>query len=166
MDIFKNNIKNFLGVFISLIALASCENDGYDDYTAQNTPSMELNGEWYIDISDDSRVLAQHVHHYTYDTNDGNNTMYIDDKKAGYWIKGKMNIDSKNLTFSVTNAANMVDPGTTFTVTEGKILKGAARSKDGNVTDSIYFKAEFSYDPGTIITFAGHKRTGFLEDEY
>lgn len=146
--------------------LASCENDGYDDYKVEVTPSVEMNGEWYIDISDaDGNVLAQHAKHVTYDSNEGNNTMYINDNKTGYWLKGKVTIDPKNLTFSTTGEKNLIDSGT-FTITEGKVLKGAAHSRAGNVTDSIYFKGEFSYDPGTIITFAGHKRTGFLDDNY
>lgn len=147
--------------------LNSCENNGYEDYEVATTPSVKMNGEWYIDISDASgTVLAQHAHHITYDTNDGNSTMYINDNKEGYWLKGKLNVDTNNLTFSVTDEENLIDPGSTFTITEGKILKNAARSKAGNVTDSIYFKGEFSYDPGNIIIFSGHKRTGFLEDNY
>jgi hypothetical protein len=57
-------------------------------------------------------------------------------------------------------------PASTVTITEGKIEKGAALSKAGHKVDKISFKAEFSYDPGTIISFEGHKRTGFKEDEY
>ena len=166
MNILKNNInKIVLAVFMTTI-ISSCDNDGYDDYTKVETSSIEMNGEWYIDISDASGVLAQHTHHVTYDTNEGNNTMYINDNKEGYWLKGKLNVDTENLTFSTENENNLVDPGSTFTITEGKILKNAAHSKDGNVTDSIYFKGEFSYDPGNIIIFSGHKRTGFLEDNY
>lgn len=146
--------------------LYSCENNGYEDYETATTPSVEMNGEWYIDISDASGVIAQHAHHITYDTNEGNGTMYINDNKEGYWLNGKLTVDTKNLTFSTTDEDNLIDPGSTFTITEGKILKNAAHSKSGNVTDSIYFKGEFSYDPGNIIIFSGHKRTGFLEDNY
>ncbi|EIA10305.1 lipid-binding protein [Flavobacterium frigoris] len=166
MNILKNNInKILLGVFMITI-VSSCDNNGYDDYAKEETPSIEMNGEWYIDISDASGVLVQHSHHVTYDTNDGNNTMYINDNKDGWYLKGKLNVDTSNLTFSVANEDNLLDPGSTFTITEGKILKNAAHSKGGNVTDSIYFKGEFSYDPGNILIFSGHKRTGFLEDNY
>lgn len=146
--------------------LNSCENDGYADYETETTPSVEMNGEWFIDISDASGVLAQHTKHLTYDTNEGNSTMFINDNKTGYYLKGKLIVNTKDLTFSAKDEENTNDPGSTFTITEGKILKNAAHSKNGNVTDSIYFKGEFSYDPGNIIIFSGHKRTGFLEDEY
>ncbi|NRS89650.1 hypothetical protein HNQ02_002581 [Flavobacterium sp. 7E] len=166
MNITKKNIyKLLLGVFMISI-ISSCENDGYDEYVKQETPSIEMNGEWYIDISDASGVIAQHSHHVTYDTNDGDNTMYINDNKSGYTLKGTVNINTDNLTFEVSNADNILDPGTTFIITEGKILKNAAHSKSGNITDSIYFKGEFSYDPGNIIIFSGHKRTGFIDDNY
>jgi hypothetical protein len=161
----KNNInKTLFGIF-TITLLASCDNSGYDDYKPELTPSVEMNGEWYIDISDANGLQVEHAKHITYDSNLGNNTMYINDNKTGWYVKGKVTVDTKNLTFSTTNEPNLIDSGT-FTITEGKILKGAAHSKAGNVTDSIYFKGEFSYDPGHILTFSGHKRTGFLEDNY
>ncbi len=168
MNIIKNNISKILfGIFMITI-LYSCENNGYEEYEATTTPSVEMNGEWYIDISDASGTLVapQHAKHVTYDTNDGNSTMYINDNKNGYELKGKVIVNTKDLTFSVKDEQNTNTPGSTFTITEGKILKNAAHSKSGNVTDSIYFKGEFSYDKGNIIIFSGHKRTGFLEDEY
>jgi len=165
MKVIHNNLnKILLGIF-TMTVLASCENDGYDEYQPELTPSVEMNGEWYIDGSDASGVLFQHAKHVTYDSNDGNSTMYINDNATGWALKGKVTVDTKNLTFSTTAEPNLIDSGT-FTITEGKILKGAAHSKAGNVTDSIYFKGEFSYQPGRVIIFAGHKRTGFLEDNY
>ena len=165
MKLINNNIYKILFGIFTIASLASCENDGYDEYKPELTSSVELNGEWYIDISDADGLLAEHAKHITYDSNEGDNTMYINDNKTGYWLKGKVIVDTKNLTFSANDEPNLLDSGT-FKITEGKILKGAAHSKTGNVTDSIYFKGEFSYDPGHIIIFAGHKRTGYLEDNY
>lgn len=34
-----------------------------------------------------------------------------------------------------------------------------------NIFQLISFEAEFSWDPGIVYKFVGHKRTGFLEDE-
>lgn len=156
----------FLTLFTTLIV--SCDEDGYDDYGMETTPSVAMNGEWWIDIIDEASgdVLAQHVLHKTYDTNAGDGRMFIDDDQNGYWIKGTVAVNLNNFTFSTTDEENLVDPGSTFNVTDGKILKDASVTESGVVVDSIYFKGEFSYDPGTIIIFAGHKRTGFLEDEY
>lgn len=164
----KNNLKNIiLGAFF-VGALVSCEDQGYDEFEQQLTPTVSLNGEYFVDIIDEAsgQVLAQHILHRTYDSGMNDGKMYIDDQQAGYYIKGLVDVDVNNLTFSTTGEENLVDPGTTFNVTEGKILKNAAHSRTGVAVDSIYFKGEFSYDPGTIIVFAGHKRTGFEEDEY
>jgi len=165
MKIIQNNINKILFGIFTMTALTSCENDGYDEYKAETTPSVEMNGEWYINISDDSGLLVEHAKHITYDTNNGDNTMWINDNKTGWYLKGKVIVDTKSLTFSSTNEPNIIDSGT-FTITEGKIIKNAAKSKTGNVTDSIYFKGEFSYDAGHVLIFSGHKRTGFLEDNY
>ncbi|WP_330441856.1 lipid-binding protein [Flavobacterium sp. C4GT6] len=164
----KNIKRLLLLVGIFAFSITSCDVDGYDDYGMETTPSVAMNGEWWIDIIDEASgsVLAQHILHKTYDTNAGDGRMYIDDNQNGYWIKGTVAVDLNGLTFTTTDEDNLVDPGSTFNVTDGKVLKNAAHSESGVVTDSIYFKGEFSYDPGTIIIFAGHKRTGFLEDEY
>ena len=164
----KNIKKLLLLVGVFAFAFTSCDEDGYEDYDAGASPSVAMNGEWWVDIIDEASgdVLAQHILHKTYDTNTGDGRMYIDDDQNGYWIKGTVAVDLNNLTFSTTDEENLVDPGSTFNVTDGMILKNAAHSESGVVVDSIYFKGEFSYDPGTIIIFAGHKRTGFLEDEY
>ncbi len=162
----KKIIKKISIISALFILVASCDDKGYKDYEEKITPSVALNGEWFIDITSeaDGSVIAQHTLHKTYDSNDGK--MFIDDSKNGYYLKGKLNVNPNNLTFDAPNEDNLLDPGTTFTITEGKIIKNAALSKDGNVVDSIYFKAEFSYEPGVIYIHSGHKRTGFLEDEY
>lgn len=160
---------NKLTLILFIVTIfTSCDDKGYDKFENKKTDTAEMNGEWYIDIIDEASgdVLVQHTKHITYDSNMGDGKMFINDFQNGYYLGGLVNTDTKSLTFSTTDEENFQDPGSTFNITEGKILKGMARSKNGTVVDSIYFKGEFSYDPGTIIIFAGHKRTGFLEDEY
>lgn len=167
----KQNFLKLAACAFIVTAFSSCNERGYEDYDAGAAPSEALNGEWYIDISDeDGNVYAQHTLHRTFDDNAGK--MYIsdrigpeDDDYSGWYLVSKVNYDLSNLTFSVSGADNDAD-GSVVNITEGKILKNAARSQSGNVVDSIYFKGEFDYDPGTIIIFSGHKRTGFEEDEY
>jgi len=169
----KLNIKRIIVALFVVTAAVSCDDQGYDDYNPGSTPTQALNGEWFIDISDaDGNVLVQHTLHKTFDTNDGNGTMYLSDRTgpgpddfSGYYLESKVQTDVPNLTFSVTDAENVSD-GSVVTITNGKILKGAGHSKTGVVTDSIYFEGEFDYDPGNKIIFAGHRRTGFAEDEY
>lgn len=166
----KLNIsKIFLSLFIITTSI-SCDDKGYDEFDAGNSPSVAMNGEWFIDIMDEEgNTYAQHTLHKTYDNNNGK--MFISDRVgttdnfSGWYLVSEVNVDTENLTFNAANAENVSD-GSIVNITEGKIIKNAARSKTGTVVDSIYFKGEFDYDPGVIIIFAGHKRTGFLEDEY
>jgi hypothetical protein len=161
--------SKLLVLLLCTIFFISCEDErGYDDYDAERTTTVAMNGEWFVDIKNQAggTALAQHIIYRTYDTSLSDGSMYIDNRSGTYIMRGKVNTDSNALTFSATNEANITRPGTTFTITEGKILKNAARSRSGNVVDSIYFRGVFSHTPGTTFIFSGHKRTGFLEDEY
>ena len=170
----KLNIKKIIVALFVVTTAVSCDDDkGYDDYNPGSTPTQALNGEWFIDISDaDGNVLAQHTLHKTYDTNDGDGTMYLSDRIgpgaddfSGYYLESKVQTNVPNFTFSANDVENAAD-GTRVTITNGKIIKGAGHSRTGVVTDSIYFEGEFDYDPGNKIIFAGHRRTGFNEDEF
>jgi hypothetical protein len=98
--------------------------------------------------------------------------MYLSDRTgpgaadfSGYYLESKVQTDVSNLTFSANDVENTSD-ASRVTITNGRILKGQGHSRTGVVTDSIYFEGEFDYDPGNKIIFAGHRRTGFNEDEY
>lgn len=165
----KLNIKLILCGIFAVGTLVSCDDErGYDEYDAGGTPSQKLNGEWYIDVIDEATgtVYVQHAYHKMYDDN---GVLMISDRIgdeafSGWWLETALDYDTQNLTFSASEAENTSD-GSIVNITEGKILKGAAHSISGAVTDSIFFKGEFDYDPGTIIIFAGHRKTGFEEDE-
>lgn len=162
----KKAINKIALITIMLFGITACENNGYEDYEQKVSPSVALNGEWYIDVIKASTgvVEEEHALHYTYDSNDGK--LWIDDKKNGWYLKGKLNYDVQNLTFNVSGEDNLNDKGSKFTITEGKIMKNAGKSKTGVATDSIYFKAEFDYAPGVIYIHSGHRRTGFIQDDY
>ncbi|HEY6142881.1 MAG TPA: lipid-binding protein [Flavobacterium sp.] len=168
--------------FITLCTMfTSCDEGGNPE--GGGTTTRNFAGDWYITISDDSEVLGENIRHYTYNTAANDNTMWIDDHGAGYGIKCKMRIDLETGTFTAEGQPNLAstynpnqpispanDPiyaDDTVTITEGKIEKGAGLSKSGHVVDKISFKAHFSYDTvDYTVTYIGHKRTGFLEDEY
>jgi Lipid-binding putative hydrolase len=164
----KSNIKYIALVLLAGIVTVACNDDGYDDYSAGGTPTEAMNGEWWIDISDATTgdVYAQHTLHRTYDDNNGG--MWISDRDGtgftGWWLESVVNVDTKNLTFSATDAFNNADESE-VTITEGKIIKNGGHSATGVVVDSIYFKGVFNYDPETVLIFAGTKRTGFEEEE-
>lgn len=171
----KQNLLKLVACAFIVTAFSSCNDEGYEDYDTGSSPTQNLNGEWYVDIIDEAsgNVLVQHIMHQTYDTGKNDGRMFINDHQEGYWLGGQVNTNPGDLTFSVSDEPNFNDalddegnPITTFTITDGKVMKKAAHSRAGNITDSIYFKGSFSYDPETVIIFSGHKRTGFEEDDY
>lgn len=165
MYILKNKIiKIFLAIFL-LTTIFSCDEGGNPE--AGGTSVAKMAGDWYITLTDsDGEVISEHALHSTYNTAANDNTMWIDDHENGYYIKCKVTVDTKTGTFSIVSSDNLLD-GSKVTITDGKIEKGAATSKAGHKVDKISFRAHFDYDdPGYDIIYEGHKRTGFLEDEY
>jgi hypothetical protein len=144
--------------------VTSCDEGGEPD--PGGTSMQRYAGDWWITISDPDGPLAPPLLHSTYNTAANDNTLWIDDHQNAYWIKCKVTVNSDG-TFSGSDLPNLNDPGSTVTITEGKIIKNGGTSRGGHVVDSIYFRAHFSYDDeGYDIIHAGHKRTGFLEDEF
>src|SRR5262249_51814806 len=92
-------------------------------------------------------------------------SLWIDDLGHSWQFKVKTKIDYSNLTFSGSGVPNQYY-NITVDIADGKILPKAAKSRSGNVTDSLYFKATFSDDPTTTYVISGTARTGFIEDDY
>lgn len=164
MNILKNNIIKILFGILIFTSFSSCDEGG--EPNAGGTTTAAFAGDWYIEINDaDGSNIVPFSLHSTYNTSANDNTMWIDDHENGWYIKCKITVNSDG-TFTAVAQPNLLDPGSTVTITEGKIEKGEGLSQAGHVVDKISFKAEFSYDPGYVLTYEGHKRTGFLEDEY
>ncbi len=154
------------------LTFTSCDEGGEPEPGGTNM--QRYAGDWYISATDtNGDVLFEHALHSTYNTAANDNTMWIDDHTNGWWLKGKVTVDLDNGTFaSEGDVENIIvvpgqGPQGSVTITEGKIIKDGGISRGGHVVDSIYFRVHFSYDPpGYDIIHSGHKRTGFLEDEY
>ncbi len=101
----------------------------------------------------------------TYNTSANDDSLWLDDLGNSWGFKCKTKIDYNNLTFTGTNVQNQTYD-IKVDITDGKILPMAGRSKSGNPTDSIYFKATFSDDPSDTYEISGTARTGFEEDDY
>lgn len=169
MNKVKNNfIKVLFSIFL-ITSLASCDEGGEPDPGMTTTGNYA--GDWFITLTDsDGVVLVEHALHSTYNTAANDNTMWLDDHENGYYIKSKIFMNIANGQFFANDATNIHDGGTddsTVTITEGQIVKFGAFSKAGHPVDKISFRVHYSYDPdGYDILYEGHKRTGFLEDEY
>ena len=161
----KIQIKTLLFITISFTLFTSCDEGGDPD--AGGTTTRNFAGDWHIIVlqSDGVTPLTNYGLFSTYNAASNDENFWIDDHDNTFELKTKVQVkDFNTLTFSATNSEEMY-LGDNVNVTNGKILKNAAHSFGGHVVDSIYFEVEYVDDPGTIYKFAGHKRTGFLEDE-
>jgi hypothetical protein len=164
MNTLKNNFIKILFSILIATSFSSCDEGG--DPNPGGTTTENYSGDWFISIYDaNGQAQVEHALHSTYNTSANDNTMWIDDDKNGWSLKCKLTVNTTDGTFTALAQPNTIDSGT-VTITEGKIEKDSGLSQAGHVVDKISFKAEFSYDPGTILTYEGHKRTGFKEDEY
>jgi len=157
-----NYIKGLLLFFLCALMFA-CDEGGNPN--PGGTTTEQFAGDWFITISDADGVQVDHALHSTYNTAANDNTMWIDDFENGWWLKCKITVNLADGTFTATAQPNLIDDSI-VTITEGKFEKGAGLSKAGHKVDKISFKAVFDYDPDTVLTYVGEKRTGFLEDEY
>lgn len=158
----KQNISRILVAVLVLTSFASCDEVG--DTDAGGTSAEALAGDWYMNVTaPDAEVVSEHALFSTFNTAANDNTFWLDDHEA--YNEFKVKATFSNDTFSATSAANTYN-ARTVTITAGKVEKNAATSKGGHTVDKISFKAEFSDEPGVIYSYEGHRRTGFLEDEY
>ncbi|ETN96726.1 lipid-binding protein [Zhouia amylolytica] len=167
-------MKKFLFIAITIVTSTlwiSCNDDeGYEDYDNFEAVTKDFNGDWFIiGYFPDGSIAygGGYVLYTTSNTAANDENFWIDDHGAFFEIKTTVQADLDDLVFSGPENAPELITGGTVTVSNGKIIKNGGRgSATGTVVDSIYFEAEFDWDPGTVYQFAGHKRSGFLEDEH
>jgi hypothetical protein len=169
MNHIKNNIIKILVGILIFTSFSSCDEGGKPDPGMTTTGNYA--GDWFIKAVDsDGADVFDYKLHSTYNTSANDNTMWLDDHENGYYIKAKYSINTANGQFFATDATNVDDGGdgtSTVTITEGQITKFGTFSKAGHPVDKIHFRVHYSYDaPGYDIIYDGHRRTGFLEDEY
>ncbi|MHB9054974.1 MAG: lipid-binding protein [Paludibacteraceae bacterium] len=167
-------MKKYLILLFAAFALTftSCEKGTDPGATA----TQDMSGEWWVTATYKNSAGATRKYGpfemYTYNT--AANTpkeMWLDDQ-GNFWLyKIKVNLDYTNKLFTANAAANTaIYKGAvydiTMNVTEGKVLKNAAKTPSGMPADSISYTIEFSDDPGTLYHIGGFRRTGFPEDDF
>lgn len=163
--------KIFLMTGLALIiGLVSCENE---IVPGQNS-LMKMSNEWWaqIYVPDGSGGLTDigqgYQHLLTSNTASGKaDSLFVDDFDGLLELKAKVACNVNDLTFT-TNGVAVLERYTEGSVTigNGKVYPNGGKSTSGVKVDSIYFEAEFDWDPGQIYVLAGHGRTGFAEDEH
>ncbi len=161
-------MKNKLLILFAFLSIGMMSCDLGNDPDIGGTATQAVAGEWFttftIDGEDVYGLGYQLITTSNTAANSAGEFLITDDgHQWDYKVKSPLNLDAK--TFGGTGLANL-SYDISVNIANGKILPGAATSSGGNVTDSIYFEAEFSDDPGTIYQVAGYRRTGFLEDEH
>jgi hypothetical protein len=163
--------KSILILIPAVFYLLSCQKS----QQAGVTSAVKVANEWWATL--DSVGIPDyyglgHLRIATYNTSANNDSIWVDDYKAGYGFKIVAAVDYTQLTFSSDTAAanNYFVVGGNFPatahLTDGKIFPKMGHSKSGVIADSIHFKIEFSDNPGFIYEMNGVERTRFPQDDY
>jgi len=165
------NKKIFLIMAVMLATIfVSCD----EDQDPGQTAVMQLSNEWWaqIYVPDGSGGLTDlglgYLHFLTSGTAANTaDSMFVDDFGSLLELKAKVACNVNDLTFT-TNGTPVRERYTdgTVIIENGRVFIDGGRSTSGVVVDSLYFEAEFDWDPGQVYIVAGHGRTGFLEDEH
>ena len=155
---------------VLVTVFSSCENEIDPGQNAV----MKLSNEWWaqIYIPDGSGGLTNldlgHQHFLTSGTSSGTpDSLFVDDFGSLLELKAKVACNISDLTFT-TNGTPVTERYTdgTVVIANGKVFIDGGKSRTAVTVDSIYFEAEFDWDPGQVYVIAGHGRTGFAEDEF
>lgn len=163
---------------VGTLFYTSCKKDEIGGTAGEKTA-----GEWYVTsvavdaegnvvFEDDDLFGIGHFHLDTYNTSTNDpNVMWIDDNENFYFpFKGKITIDPNALTFSGSEVENEYDDAR-FTITNGKIMFGAATTPSGMPADSIVFNVTIAGDTFpeqyefSSYRIAGFRYTGLTGDE-
>lgn len=147
-------VNKFLIFFVAAsLGFTSCKKD-----EVEGTATQETAGEWYVTadaVKADGSLVEEDVFglgHFkigTYNTVENTaDKMWVDDYNNFWLFKGKVDLNLSDKSFSGKSIQNASAKGDkiTFDITNGKVLKGAAKYPNGSVADSIVFEVKFSDD--------------------
>jgi hypothetical protein len=161
-------MRKLLYIISGLIVLGmvACQKDP----SIEKTSTYPLSGEWWVTLRDaDGNVVADYAKLLTYNTSSNKgDSLWIDDQGNIWTFKVKVGCNAGSKTFSVADSVTSVseDYNIKIDVKDGKVVLKGGKTKNGNVSDSIYFKIGFGDDPGNTYVISGVRRTGFKDDDY
>ena len=187
-------IVNILFLFVLVVSISSCNKEEYKA-PVSNTVNMagrwyiELYGDdnanGSIDPDEDFLVYSYHDlgewYISTSNTADnGTDSLILSERYFSnaslslfpWFVRAKLPIDYSNLKFKPATVNNLLafnDVDSVFetiTLHQGLILKNAATLPSGAKGDSIFLDLEFSQDAGYHYLRAGHRDSGFPEDQH
>ena len=161
-----NFLKSISVLTIVATCFVACVKERDND--AGGTVTENLAGEWWVQIKQNNvAVVPNWFKILTYNTADNVATkMWLDDFEHIWPFKFKIDVDPVAKTFTAANATSTYT-NITVKLANGKILEDITKGPVSKaVTDSIYFEAEFSDDPGEVYQFTGYKRTRWPDDDH
>ena len=158
----------FFLIVAALASMTACKRT-LPDYG--HTAVVKMANNWWVTINSALYGSQTPTRAYfgTYNASSNSiDSLWIDDLGL-VGLKSLTVANYAKLTFSSTNAPNLDQPfgePDSISVFNGKVITLGGHSKTGVATDSLYFQATLSDDPGDTITVAGTARTGFIADDY
>lgn len=165
-------MKKYLILLLTALtfSLVSCEKD-----TEPGGTSVEkMAGDWWVTAHmmengvDAGDVGVGHFRMQTFNTAANTSTeMWLEDG-AHFWdYKLKVGVNYANRTFSTSDFVDNVAYESKVKITEGKVLKNAAKTPSGMPADSIVYFIQFDDDEDELIyKVSGFRRTGFPGDDF
>jgi predicted small secreted protein len=167
-------MKKYLILLFAALAftLTSCEKDTEPGGTAV----QDMAGDWWVTYQYEASpgvwkaAKAGHFLFTTYNTAANLPTeMWVNDGKKFWDFSCHVDVDYAAKTFSTKGLVDNASYASKLSITDGKILKGAAKTPSGMPADSIVFLVKFSDDdPPAATTYkvSGFRRTGFEQDDF
>lgn len=162
-------MRKIKSVFL-LLGLVAFMSACQEEYEPEMIPGHELAGEWYVTYTIDG-VDVYGVGYSTILTNntaaaDGSE-IWVSDEGHFWDYKAKVPANTEGMSFGTVDSLDNTAYPVKMIVKSGKVFEGGGMSKTGVATDSIYFVVGFGDDaPTTEYVVSGHRRTGFVEDDY
>ncbi|MEQ7798359.1 lipid-binding protein [Pedobacter sp. ASV1-7] len=174
----RNIFRNTIVVFILIAIASSCKKDVPPGGTAVQV----MAGDWHVKVNDNS---GYYITMYTFNTSDDSSTqmwlqangltsnnIHIPNPGGSasmpglpIGVKGKVNVDVANQTFSGSNITNINSNATnvpTFSIANGKVTSnGTVGPGSDSPADLITFDLIVN---GVTYKVSGYHRTGYLED--
>lgn len=159
-------------VFYAIMALATLTFASCEKEQPGGTAVEKMSGQWYVNVQgldEDGSVLYEDEDLFglgnflllTSNTADNDPSKLFVNDLGNFWefaVVTKCDLASN--TFSVTDGEDILN-GITVTITNGKILPGAATTPSGVKADSIVMDVLFSDDPYAGLYYDRLRITGF-----
>ena len=158
-------IKGIIALVVLLAFASSCQ----EEYEPVMFPAHQLSGEWYVTYTIGGVDVYNwgHTTIMTYNTANDEDSIWVTDNDHFWGYRAVVGANPEGMAFGQSDSLDNQAYPVKMVVKSGQIFPDGGKSKTGVVTDSISFVVGFGDDaPGTEYVVSGHRRTGFVEDDY